>query len=393
MTRKWLRIPSQSNFSSFQMRTNIQGTFDQVRRSLNFRETLLIRQLQVLEKQTSHLTKDIQFIPENETLLLQLIRAFGKFNVQHLNICDDFLSTEDYICPQDDHILINKQLIADDTPPSPQSPPQIDGTANNVNEALINLILSESKELISMSQLREKRVDGEVNKERSRHGNKSTTSKLQIGDTKAEATATTAHANNKSSVKRTSVDSTKEKNVSLSQSKKFIPNLKSTVCGSVNLLRRPTAIAAPPVVDYELQPVTCDFYKRLINENKLLRPPVTRRSTANQTSLRVHPQQQQQQQQQHSPITPTSSSSSSTSFKEFSASFERKLLWDDDNDQDGLPSVTDANGNDVLVVLPSPTTIDRPKQIQSWLKQIIQEPELEPMENNEFLETSRIKTP
>lgn len=381
------------------MKSNIQGSFDQVRKALDLREKLLIRQLQVLEKQSHQFSKDIEFIPENETGLLHLIRVFGKLNVQKLNYCNDFLTTEDYICPQDDHVLINKQLIEEKETPMDSSPVAaddhlalVDDNANHINESLINLILSESKELIGKSsKLGHKKRSGpqannKVNNKEGRHGNK----KLQIGDTPAATVV---------------AQSTTVPSSSFSSASAFLPKKKSSLKGNPhsNLTphpapavttgaslnpRRPTAIPLPSVTtDFEVQAVTCDFYKRLINENKLLRPNSQRGGVGAMTTTLTYSVKDT------NPViecpTPSSTDTCSTSFKEFCSDYPKKQMMIVDNSNweecDGLPGgVLDANGN-----LEDP----RPKQIQLWLKQIIHENELEPMQNTEMLEFSRIKSP
>lgn len=366
------------------MKTNIQGSFDQVRKALDIREQLLIRQLQVLERQAHPLTKEIDFIPENEVGLLHLIRVFGRFNLHKLNVSSDFLSSEDYICPQDDHVLINKQLIQQETTAPDQVAAihlaMVDDNANNINESLINLILNESKELVSKSKVNQKRSvpmnnnnNNNINKE-GRHGNK----KLQIGDTPVprsamenkiqQSSALTAAVTEKPPKHAMPTSASIPKNFS---SLKAIPNLS----GTLNL-RRPTAIVSS--TDYDVQAVTCDFYHRLINENKLLQPH-NRRSTINtavpKPKLDVSP-------------SPSSTNTSSTSFKDFCTEFERKVV-DNWEECDGLP--VDPNGNVTAVINCGG---NNPKQIQLWLKQIIHEPELEPMQNEaELMEFSRIKSP
>lgn len=72
---------------------------------------------------------------------------------------------------------------------------------------------------------------------------------------------------------------------------------------------------------------------------------------------------------------------------------ERKLLEKMDNWTNvNVGGSVDGNGNPLLASNNAPASAERPKQIQHWLKQIINEPELEPMQNTELLEFSRIKS-
>lgn len=402
-TSSYLPIP-------LQMKTNIQGSFDQVRKALDLREKLLIRQLQVLEKQANQFTKEIEFNPENEVGLLHLIRVFGKFNVQ-LNVCSDFLASEDYICPQDDHVLINKRLIEveEENAPDVQHDSEegrrraalhlamVDDNANHINESLINLILNESKELIGKSKCSQKRTcpktnnnNNIINKE-GRHGNKT----LPNGGTNAEDTpasrsvnpAPSTHA--KPSKRAIEAASTTSSTSALpkkkfSSSLKTVSNLNPAVPSGAPNLRRPTAIPSTTITtDYDVQAVTCDFYNRLINENKLLKP-ICRRSTATPSPGYTY---NRKSHAEYRPATPSSTDTSSTSFKEFCTEFERKLVDNWEGGCDGLP--VDSNGN----ISTTAANEDRPKQIQLWLKQIIHEPELEPMQNTELLEFSGIASP
>lgn len=53
----------------------------------------------------------MKFIAENETIVLNSIRIFGKFNVDNYNFYNDTtFATEDYICPNIDHELMYKCL-------------------------------------------------------------------------------------------------------------------------------------------------------------------------------------------------------------------------------------------------------------------------------------------
>lgn len=385
----------------FQVRSKIQGSFDQVRKALDMREKLLNRQLQVLEQQANQLTK-IEFIPENEVALLHILRTYGRINVQKLNVCSDFLTNEDYICPQDDHVLINKQLVEEDLEEYTNQNVAlnlVDDNANNINESLINLILSESKELIGAKALNLK----PKNKE-GRHGNSKTAMQI-VGDTPAPITlrapTTTMDTNKapKHSSKR-AIDKLNGTTAAVVSSKKKFTSFKglpistttttpvtTTKSASANP-RRPTAIIpANANQQYEVQAVTCEFYNRLISENELFRPkrtPTGKRPTDAQktkpTALEV------------SPTSSSTSGTSSTSFKGFCEDFEKKgivcstiSLGEDGDAGTGL----DANGN--FSTSNSEIVGDRPKQIQLWLKQIIHEPELEPMQNTDLLEFSRIK--
>lgn len=122
----------------------------------------------------------MKFIPENETNVLNGIRIFGKFNIDNYNFYNDTtFAIEDYICPNVDHELMYKCLNSDEDNGNHQLHNSIkdnDDEANeqvvllhkgididfshnkrlinannHLNESIVNMTISESKELIAKS--------------------------------------------------------------------------------------------------------------------------------------------------------------------------------------------------------------------------------------------------
>lgn len=384
---------------SLQIKTTIQESFDGIRQALDFREKLLLRQVHVLHQNQAQLANGIEFIPENEANLLHLIRIFGKFNISkfNVNVNSDFLSNEDYICPKNDHVIMYKQLI-DPTGLAVQNQPQPkeflmgDENANNLNDTLIALILNESKELIESKFHQNETNENKPPTTKERHGNKKTiptaaaarppkmnrNSSSSISNSKAQAadvavgltpspsTATSVSERTQTTSKKKFSSLKNISNLTLNSGTLNLRNITNLTINTTCTNPRPTAInSGAQAVDYDVQAVSCDFYKRLINENKL-------NCCRHLATAAAH---------HHHPGSPAPSDiSGSTSFMDFGSVLERGML-DNWKGFDGLPK--DANGNVLM-------TSDRPKQIHQWLKQIINEPELEPMQNTELLEFSRI---
>lgn len=370
----------------FQIRSSMQESFDNIRKALDIRERLLTRQVEVVLQSSQQTKNKIQFLPENEKDVLHLIRIFGTFNVNVHKFNSDFLSNEDY---EEDSVLMNKQLIIDDDESETKRDDDkdkdkagyvnsVDENANKINESLINIILVESKELIEKPRPTTKGIPKPLKKQSSTSHQLSSS---QIDTVKG----TNIVGGGGGSKKKFSP----LKNLTLNSGTLNLRNITNLTINTNNNCR-PTAInSTAPVAD--LDPLACNnFYNRLINENKLLQRH--RHSCCKPLISNAIV----------SPTTPTSSSTgtttstTNTSFKEFSSGIERELMEkmiSRNNWEDGLGlAVVDVNGN--LLDAKPLKKMDRPKQIQHWLKQIrsMNESELEPpMQNTEMMEISRIK--
>ncbi|XP_058063500.1 uncharacterized protein LOC131213472 [Anopheles bellator] len=146
------------------LKQNVTESFERVRKAVDMREKLLLRQLTVVVQQAQHITYDfdsIRFLGDGEDDLVDRIRAYGRYNIDNFNIMlqKEPYENEDYILPSNDHDLMHKSCRqgADDER-DPESEEIVVEFFNNrsliregaemVRESIINLTLSESRELI-----------------------------------------------------------------------------------------------------------------------------------------------------------------------------------------------------------------------------------------------------
>ncbi|XP_055707789.1 uncharacterized protein LOC129804481 [Phlebotomus papatasi] len=135
------------------LKQHVRESFEHLRKALAIREKLLLRQVEVLQNQTQQKLSidEVKFIPENEEAVISSIREFGKFNLENYNFANDLLANEDYICPANDHETLHKYVSEEKSTPDidfSNNRTIITENANYLNDSIINIILSESKELI-----------------------------------------------------------------------------------------------------------------------------------------------------------------------------------------------------------------------------------------------------
>ncbi|XP_059613961.1 uncharacterized protein LOC132260067 [Phlebotomus argentipes] len=135
------------------LKAQVRESFDHLRKALAIREKLLLRQVEVLQNQTQQKLSidEVKFIPENDSTVINSIREFGKFNLENYNFANDLLANEDYICPAIDHETLHKCVSVEKSTPDidfSNNRTIITENANYLNDSIINIILSESKELI-----------------------------------------------------------------------------------------------------------------------------------------------------------------------------------------------------------------------------------------------------
>ncbi|XP_058832888.1 uncharacterized protein LOC131690842 [Topomyia yanbarensis] len=155
---------------SDKLKEQVTGSFDRLRKALDLREKLLLRQLSVVVQQSQHVTfqfDNIKFVDSGEEDLVSKIRTYGKYNIDNFNIIlKDPYENEDYIQPVEDHDLMHKSCRrgppGDENTDNPESEENIvveifnnkglikEG-ADVVRESIINLAVNESKELIDRS--------------------------------------------------------------------------------------------------------------------------------------------------------------------------------------------------------------------------------------------------
>lgn len=89
---------------SLQLRNQVQERFDRLKQTLDIREKILLRQIDVLVGHQAHMMiENIEFIADNEFDMLKRITSFGKFSIKHFQIKDDCMGVEEYIDKDQDH--------------------------------------------------------------------------------------------------------------------------------------------------------------------------------------------------------------------------------------------------------------------------------------------------
>lgn len=132
---------------------------------MRVREKLLFRQLDLLSHSSSNSpfikedTDAASFITDNEEELLKLIRNYGKFNYDSINLAfSDIFRNEDDNDPQIDHETMYKCLsencdLADEINANDEQI-VVDFSANRrlLQDSIINITVKETKELIDLGQ-------------------------------------------------------------------------------------------------------------------------------------------------------------------------------------------------------------------------------------------------
>lgn len=310
-----------------------------------------------------HSIKNVEFLRENENDVLNSIRTFGRFNINYNNIANDFIHNEDYICPNDDHDFMYKEITNNHNDKLKicekkekvidfsHNKTNLEENANNINDSIINITINESKELIDKTNYdhHEKQPSNEIYYDNEMNG-VTTNTEAQDNITQQkpnvhsvvgpshnqENTDTSQNINliSHTSITYKSRNSDRLHNIAL-QSKK-IP-----IITSEEFLNKAT----------HHDDIECEFYKRLLTETKLINNNKTTKSVIHHIYHEL----------------PTSSkidgnSSSIGADKKIKNSIEC--------------------GNTIIY--------DQPIQVQQWLKQIIYEADTEPLQNIEILEHSHI---
>lgn len=153
---------------SEKLKEQVNASFERIRKALDLREKLLLRQLSVVVQQSHHVTfqfDNIKFVDGGEEDLIGRIRTYGRYNIDNFNIIlKDPYENEDYIQPVDDHDLMHKSCrrgTGEEDRDNPESEEIVVEFFSNksliregaemVRESIINLALNESKELIDRS--------------------------------------------------------------------------------------------------------------------------------------------------------------------------------------------------------------------------------------------------
>lgn len=364
----------------------MQETFNNIRSALDIREKLLTRQIDAIHHQNRHrktkLIDQMKFLPDNEENVLAHIRLLGRFNLDNLDnfqTSDPFI-VEDYISPNDDHDLMHKgfngnvesnvnEVDVSTVLDFSNNKALINENANNINDSIINITLNESRELIEESrELIEKaklfeldeflaEPENVVMEEQPVAKSKRNSQKIKIHNCSGTI--------NLKNISKLTI------NTNCRGTDKKDPNLAYTTSTSGTHSSTPTATGN----DAHCATYNCEFYNRLINEikNCIRRSDNSDVSTTKDSSSLKN--------NSSSAYTPDSNSFDSHCKKILLKNIKNLNIQIPDGNHHQLTGYLDAN------------TITHPVQIEEWLKQIISETEIEPMQNVEILEHSIINTP
>lgn len=293
------------------MKTNVKNHFHRLRQALDLREKLLLRQIDVLLSQYKNrqLNQKIEidsvdFLPIKEDELLNLIRSYGKFNVENFKI-SDLYENEDYIAPNNDHELFYKSFQSEEElnmQDNKNATHSLKDKCNILNESIINMTLNESKELIEKSADLVSTVSDKLKKDMkiaenpskkkklaidiaSRQGNKEIAEKsekaVKSNENKQVAKAASKDEKGKSKLKRNepTTSSTKKtlkniSNLTLNNCCNGIIHLKNISHLTINTCKAgktPPKLPPKPEKEEEIVSPECGFYQRLITENKILK--------------------------------------------------------------------------------------------------------------------------
>lgn len=412
------------------------------------RERLLTRQIDVLATSSPrpnaksnagrplHLIDQMKFLVENEDVLMEHIRSFGRFNIDNYKFyADPTFAIEDYICPAVDHELMYKCLKGLDQ----QVEPQLETEETDKNGAvlldlsgplighlneqrIVRMTVEQSQKLLDhqSNSLRQFELfmsnesDSEANYLRKmtlNHGDELIAKVLidNLNESNNKEVETQSSPKEPPAVKVSSKKTKRKIKINQYNGKINLKNISNLTINTACTRNTPKSIRnvdqSTPSDD---QPTSygCDFYNRLINEikNSLDSTTTTSPTTSSSSSASTN---------KTSPITPTTSNSFSTGTTPTTTSppfdCNRMLFQNIRNLKINLPAATAAAGSSPLFTptgteqLPTTTTDqddtppvmegdkEHPVQVEQWLKQIITQTELEPVQPSvEILEHSLI---
>ncbi|KAJ6642062.1 hypothetical protein Bhyg_07008 [Pseudolycoriella hygida] len=355
------------------LRAHVQETFNNIRSALDIREKLLTRQIDAIHHQNRHrktkLIDQMKFLPDNQENVLAHIRLLGRFNLDNFPTSEPFI-VEDYICPNDDHDFMykgfngnvesNVSTVLDFS----NNKALINENANNINDSIINITLNESRELIEESkELIERAKLFELDEF------------LAEPEKKIPIEVEPVVASGKRNSQKIKIHNCSG-TINLKNISKLTINANcrgTDKKDNLSFTTSETSSSTPMVNDANCATYNCEFYNRLINEIK----NCIRRSDHSDMSSTT---------KENSSFRNSSSSAFTPDSNSFDSHSKKILLKNIKNLKIQIP-------NGKLNGYVDANTITHPVQIEEWLKQIISETEIEPMQNVEILEHSIINTP
>lgn len=377
----------------------MKESFDLLRNALDLRENLLIQQIEVLsshphqkQKQTSSPIGKIEFVRENEENVLKNIRSFGRFSY---SMSKNLLVSEDYICPTVDHELMYKYINDNDTHDGGTNSNDehifvdfalLRQNRNTARKSIINITLRESRELIEKSKgsvgidlSTPSSITSEIH-ESENNGDNQSADVTPENDTKSDSIVSSSMCA-EDDVKLASSDEdsctlpTTEPDTQAPSDDKLSENVNEENCQNHNS--------------------QCEFYNRLITEikNSLIRH--TDEFQHKVSGGKAHGKCSTKSSNTMSFNTTFASTTDTTptnTTSHISPACNKILFKNIKNLRINIP----VNNNFPSKGIPAEKRCSRttesvqPVQIDQWLKQIIAETEIEPMQNFGFLEQNNI---
>lgn len=362
-----------NKLSQEKVKIHLSESFNHLRKALDIREKLLLRQYELLLNSKNKVwLDDVKFLRENENDVLNTIRSFGRFNfTQQQSINKSEYHNDDYICPQNDHEIMDKfinenqqenkskcdnDIVIDFSSNTKNHKNFLKENADFINESIINITLNESKKLIDKFDYGDRELLVKHTTSSSSSSASSSTTTLNNCDDKQP----NATQHNSLTASPTST---------LNKSLKNISNLTINNCtGNINLKNISnltintckndlhSAGVDNKAAQHISEDIECNFYNRLLTETKLLKTiPSSHHQQHYHTTTRLLKDPNTQNQ--------TSSFIFLTS--------DKLNFMDTGSTTNGIQ-------------------IEHPIQVQQWLKEIIYETDTEPFQNIEILEHSNI---
>lgn len=424
----------------------VRDTFEDIRKALDIRENLLLRQIDVLASQQHHpyqirnhyqpIIEQINFSTNNKDDILSSIRAFGKFNLDECTVLSESITEQSF------NEKIGSNSPEENEVPFSNLPENIcmDFTADEVlirenvnllNDSIVNITLNESKELIENVKLgycNESYID-QIKATLSMEPEVIEIIERDVSETKEnEEDIDDVRNNNNNNVDECVISNLttniNEKTASKKEEKtnnhfctgvinlKNISNLTiNTNCFETHgcaCSEHSDDTAKPSVTLHKecernaekqerSRKYQCEFYNKLINN---IRNSFAQISDKKLTSAKVTTSNTKSSLSNTSFTESTSHLNSNTSTKEKHSSEVNgcnKILFKNiRNLKINIPinshatKTKEKNSSNLKANMKNVDDYERPIQIEDWLRQIISETEIEPIQNLEILEHSQI---
>lgn len=360
------------------MKSQVRNSFTKLKNALELREKLLLRQLEVFENRPDKNQIDfseISFQTPNEHELTELLKTYGNYP----NI-ESFLP---YLVSYEEEENAKDQLYE-------KTIDTIESLDNKkLSESIINLTLKESQDLLSKSEFLVSAVQD----------------KLKCFLPTPQPDIDQTRIKEQSSIKQTSPVDTKVKesdklkrnSATTSSKKKTMKNISNLTlnnyCGSIILKNisnltintcKSKAVADVPVckTPKPCEPVfypQCDFYEKLISENEALKRSIVTHSVTYPDMI---------SQVCMSPTKSDPKDDATYSITSASSSIDIKNVDEEIRQIEEISTIK--SGRSSIEHHMGEAFMNHPPMIQCWLNKMYTETEIEPQNNGEILEFSKI---